>query len=145
MLFDQLKSRFWVIALATIFIASGTCLAAEKSKIVLHVSDNNPRTLNATIMGAKALQKHYGAGNVEIEIVANSLGISLVNSKNKYNGSIKGLLNQGVSVTACNATLNMMIKLKNREIPIVEGVKLVPFGLVHVHELQKKGYIYISP
>ena len=88
------------------------------------------------------MREHYG-DMVKIEIVANGAGIGFVNSNNKYAEEIQGLLKDGIKISACNTTVRIMRKFQ--KLPIIEGVKFVPVGVVKVIELQRKGYLYLNP
>lgn len=121
-----------------------TYSATPQDKVVIHVSNNSPGLLQRAILSAKALQQTYGKKNILIEIVANSRGISLVNSKNKYKLPIENLLANGVKVSACNATVNSLRK-QGKEVSLIKGVKIVPYGFAKAHQLIKQGYVYMKP
>jgi len=63
---------------------------------------------------------------------------------NVYRKQVQKLMQGGIKISACNATLEKM-RANNMVLPIIEGVNIVPSGLVHVYELQKQGYIYLRP
>ena len=119
---------------------------ADKSspevKVVIHVTNGNKRTYQAALNYTYSLREEYG-DNVDIQIVANGPGIGLVSSNNNYTDEIQSLLKKGVKVSACNTTVKIMRGF--RKLPIIEGVKFVPTGVVEVIKLQKKGYLYLHP
>ena len=55
-----------------------TSLAADKSKLVIQVSENDPATWNLALNNAKNIQKDVGKDNVELEIVAFGPGINML-------------------------------------------------------------------
>lgn len=115
---------------------------SKEINVVIHVSNNYKRTYQAALNYTYSLQEYYG-NNVQIAIVANGAGIGFVNSNNNYKDEIKGLLKDGVKISACNTTVRIMRKFK--EIPIIKGVDFVPTGVVEVIKLQRKGYLYLNP
>ena len=116
--------------------------SANKINVVIHVSNNIKSNYQAVLNYTYSLREHYG-DKVNINIVANGPGIGFVNSQNKYVDEIKGLLEEGVKISACNTTVRIMRKF--RELPIIKGVDFVPTGVVEVIELQRKGYLYLNP
>ena len=127
-------------------IFSNYAFAAESTspevKVVIHVTNGHKRTYQAALNYTYSLREEYG-DKVDIQIVANGPGIGFVNSNNNYTEEIQSLLKKGVKVSACNTTLKIMRKF--RKLPIIEGVKFVPTGVVEVIKLQKKGYLYLHP
>lgn len=111
-------------------------------KVVIHVTNGHKRTYQAALNYTYSLREEYG-DKVDIQIVANGPGIGLVNSNNNYTEEIQSLLKKGVKVSACNTTVKIMRNF--RKLPIIEGVKFVPTGVVEVIKLQKKGYLYLHP
>ncbi len=117
-------------------------VSADKVRVVIHVTHNNKRVYQAALNYTYSLLEHYG-NKVKIAIVANGPGIGLLNKNNSYTKEIKTLIEEGVSVSACNTTVHIMRKFK--DLPIIKGVKFVPTGVVKVIELQREGYLYLHP
>ena len=123
-------------------LAHQSTTTTNTPKIVIHVNNGTKRTYKAALSYAKIFRERYG-NKLKLEIISNSTGVGLVNAKNTYKLKVKGLLQQGVKFSVCNNTLTKIRKHKN--VPIVEGVDIVPFGILKVIELQSKGYLYINP
>ena len=128
---------------------SNYALAAKSSpstkpnvKVVIHVTNGHKRTYQAALNYTYSLREEYG-DNIDIQIVANGPGIGFVNSNNQYTEEIQSLLKKGVNVSACNTTVKIMRNYQ--KLPIIEGVKFVPTGVVEVIKLQSKGYLYLHP
>ncbi len=115
----------------------------QKLNIVIHVTESHGGHYRAALNYAHIIRDTYGKDNVNIEVVANGPGIGLVNSNNRYTANIKKLMHDGVRFSACNTTAKFM--RENQELPIIENVQFVPYGVVHVLELQRKGYLYLRP
>jgi len=147
--------QFYIIRFITLLLLvsnlffSNYALATKSSlnvkpdvKVVIHVTNGHKRTYQAALNYTYSLRDEYG-DNVDIQIVANGSGIGLVNSNNNYTDEIQSLIKKGVKVSACNTTVKIMRNF--RKLPIIEGVKFVPTGVVEVIKLQKKGYLYLHP
>lgn len=138
--------RYILAGLITlVFFYNAPLIAKQDSgnlKVVIHVADNFKQTYRAALNYADSLLEKYG-NSISIAIVANGPGIGLVNRNNAYTQRIKGLLKQGVKISACNTTVSILRQYK--ELPIIKGVKFVPTGVVEVVKLQSEGYLYLKP
>ncbi len=134
-----------LISISSIVLASVPANDKEKFNVVIHISKNLKADYLAALTQAKIIQKHYGKDQVNIEILVNGTGIGFVNRQNQYVEPITDLINDGVRFSACNATIRRILKDNNYEVPLIEGVKFVPFGIVHLIELQRNGYYYLKP
>ena len=114
----------------------------SKVKVVIHLSASTNNSYQAAINYTKAIRKLY-KGNVDIAIVTDRSGVGLINSKNQYTQQVNSLIADGVKFTACNATITRLRKIK--ELPIIEGVNIVPNGVAEVVRLQTRGYLYVQP
>lgn len=127
-------------------IGASTSYADDVHKVVIQVSTADPLVQKIAINNAVNIQKALGAGNVEIEIVAYGPGLSIMTPKNKQATRVKSLaVDDDISFSACNNTMQKIKKKKGKLPKLVEGVKVVPSGVVRVIELQEKGYAYIRP
>jgi len=111
--------------------------------VVIHVSHSGKRIYQAAINYARHIRNRHG-DSANIAIVANGPSIGFLNSKNTYVSKIKGLFNTGVTFSACNATIQKL-KAEKKPIPIIDGVEIVPAGILKVLELQQQGYLYLQP
>ena len=50
-----------------------------------------------------------------------------------------------ITFSACGNTLKKVTKKKGKAPKLIEGVKVVPAGVIRIMELQSKGYAYIRP
>ncbi len=51
----------------------------------------------------------------------------------------------GLTLTMCNNSRMGAERREGREVPVMEGVQIVPAGIVRVMELQEEGYVYAKP
>ncbi len=140
--------RQWLtIALFTLLVLSGVAQADEKvHKVVIQVSTDDPRTQKIALNNAVNLQKALGSGNVVVEIVAYGPGLSLLTTKSPQANRVKNLaMYDEFTFSACNNTMKKIAKKKGKKPQLVEGVRVVPAGVLRIVELQEQGYAYVRP
>lgn len=116
-----------------------------KHKIVIQVSSDDPKLHKLVLNNASNVQTHYGMDNVTIEVVAYGPGLTILTEQSKEAVRVKSLAQQNIVFSACNNTMKK-IQRKTGKLPtLVEGVSIVPAGLVRIVELQESGYSYIRP
>lgn len=112
-------------------------------KVVMSLSERDPRRANEVIDNVDNVQKYYGVDDVEIALVVYGAGINAVIKENsKVAGRIAGLIADGVQVMACANTLAHVHKTAADLLP---GVSVVPSGLPKIIELQAQGWYYVRP
>lgn len=116
--------------------------AAEKSKMVIQVSDSNPATWNLALNNAKNVQKDVGKDNVELEIVAYGPGIGMLKADAEVANRIDEAVGSGVKVMACENTMRGQ-KLGKEDMNTKIGY--VPSGVVEIMKRQQEGYTYLRP
>lgn len=117
-------------------------LAQDKSKMVIQVSDNDPKKWELTVANAKNIQKELGKGNVELEVVAYGPGIMMLKAHSKSEKGVAEMVNSGVNVVAC---LNTMAKEKLKKQDMLPTIGYVPSGAVEILKKQEQGYAYLHP
>ena len=142
-----------VMALCACTLAGAWSLAAvaedEESlashKVVIQVSTADPATQKMALNNAVNLQKDLGPDNVDIEIVAYGPGLSLMTKAGPEAERIPSLITSGIQFDACGNTIKKVESETGKQPQLIEGVKVVPAGVVRIMELQEKGYSYIRP
>jgi hypothetical protein len=122
-------------------------LAAEGAphKVVIQVSSDDPSTQTIALNNAVNLQNALGQDNVQIEIVAYGPGLGMLTSESKVGQRITSLAMQDIQFSACGNTMKAVEK-KTGTMPVpLEGVSVVPAGVLRIMELQEQGYAYIRP
>ena len=117
-------------------------LAAEKSKMVIQVSDNDPQKWQLAMGNAKNIQKDLGRENVDLEIVTYGPGIMMLKADSKADKGVSEMINSGVKVVACE---NTMAKEKFKKTDMLPVVGYVPSGVVEILKKQEAGYAYLRP
>lgn len=119
-----------------------TTLAADKSKMVVQVSDANPATWNLALNNVKNVQKDLGKDNVDLEIVAYGPGIGMLKADSEVANRIEEAVDSGVKVVACENTMHGQKLTKEDMNPKVGYVKA---GVVEILQRQQQGYAYLRP
>jgi intracellular sulfur oxidation DsrE/DsrF family protein len=127
-------------------------VAAEKKshRLVLQVNTNEPATMNLTLNNAANVAQYYQerGEKVEIEIVTFGPGLNMLRSDTSpVKDRIKAMAasTPAISFRACGNTQGNMSKAENKEIPIVSEATVVKSGVVHLMELQERGWSYVRP
>jgi intracellular sulfur oxidation DsrE/DsrF family protein len=120
----------------------GISQAADKSRMVIQVSVNDPATWNLALNNAKNIQKDIGKDNVDLEIVAYGPGINMLKVESEVANRINEAVDSGVQVMACQNTMRNM-KLNNEDLNAKVGY--VPSGVVEIMKRQQQGYTYLRP
>lgn len=139
-----------IFALMILGIASGASaaepLANPQENFVFHITDNN--SARGLLNNARNFLDGY-EGRPRLVVVANGGGVDFLlqnatdKDGNPYNISVEKLQERGVEFRVCNNTLRAR-KIDPKT--LLEGVKLVPAGIVEVTRLaSREGYIYIKP
>ena len=137
-------------ALLLLPLALGPTHAAEKHRLALQISDNDPAKMNAVLNVAANVSKHYSdkGAEVEIEIVAFNAGLHMLRDdtspvKPRLKSFKQGMPN--VSFKACENTLEAMTRTEGKEPPLVQNAERVPAGVVTLIELAEKGWTIVRP
>ncbi|HET9689007.1 MAG TPA: hypothetical protein VFP79_17710 [Pseudolabrys sp.] len=142
--------RTLVAALLVVALGFGSPIAAEKHKLALQISDNDPDKMNAVLNVAANVSKFYsdkGEG-VDIQIVAFNAGLHMLRDdtspvKPRLKSFKEGMPN--VSFMACDNTLEAMTRKEGKEPALVDNVQRVTAGVVTLIELGEKGWTIVRP
>jgi uncharacterized protein len=117
---------------------------AEK-KIVLQLSDGSAEKQTLVLNVANNLQKAYGAGNVDVEIVTFGPGLRLLFADNVNKNRIDSLAQTGVRFAACQNTSKKMTQILGHPPKLNEHSVVVAGGVTRIVDLVKEGYVLIRP
>jgi len=133
-----------LVAAAT-SVAAISAHASEGKKIVLQISDDSPEKQTLVLNVANNLEKLYGQGKSQIEIVAFGPGLKLLLKDNSNAERIQGLSMEGVQFSACGNTIKGMTK-KTGHAPVLNpNAKVVDAGIGRIVELTEQGYTLVRP
>lgn len=112
-------------------------------KIILSLSEDDPKRINAVISNIVNIQKYYDATQVKLAVVAYGPGIvAVLKSQSPVAPRIAALQDLEVEFVACGATLDT---LKKSEADLLPDVTVVPNGLPEIVERSLRGWIYLHP
>lgn len=119
-------------------------------RLVLQVNTNDPAAMNLALNNATNVSQYYqGLGEkVQIEIVTFGPGLHMLrDDTSPVKARIKAITasTPAVSFKACGNTQENMSKAENKDITIIPEASVVKSGVVHVMELQEKGWTYVKP
>ena len=144
-----MNKLFSLITMA--LVAGGVVLGASsvqaEEKLVLQISDDNPRTMNIVLNNAMNVAKALGAGGVDIEIVAYGPGLQMVKKDSKLAEKMKQAYAFGnIKFSVCENTMKNL-KWTNKDLLNEAFIQtgIVPSGVVRIMELQGEGYKYVRP
>jgi hypothetical protein len=63
----------------------------------------------------------------------------------KQKDRISSLAMQDITFSACGNTMQKVEQKTGKKPVLVEGVKVVPAGVLRIMELQEQGYAYVRP
>ena len=112
-----------------------------KYRVVMQVSNAEPRGWHQTLANAMALTKNAGPQNVQIEIVANGMGIGMLKYNSPDAKEVAAVLGMGIKVLACGETMKALLLEKDDMLP---NIGYVPGGLIEVLDRQGDGWRYIK-
>jgi hypothetical protein len=114
-------------------------------KIVLQLSDNDPRKQALVISVANNLLKFYDPDKVAVEVVAFGPGIDLLRSENASRKQIESLIAQGVRFDVCLNTLDTIERETGKRPDIMPAATPVQVGVGQILFLTENGYTLVRP
>jgi len=134
--------RFVLAAAVAAFAAAPAAFAAGKERVVIQVSDDNPKTWNQALNVVRNVQAAYGKDKVDVELVAFGHGIGLLKADSTFANRIDDTLASGTHVYACENTMRGYKISKSEMHP---KIGYVPAGVIEIVEKQKAGWAVIRP
>jgi uncharacterized protein len=120
--------------------------------VAIQVDQNDPDVMNMVLNNATNVIEYYRAKNeeVNVDIVAYGPGLHMLRADTSpVQDRIKQLKEMvfpgKIQFSACNNTKQGMEKREGKAISILADASIVPSGVVHLMELQEKGWSYVRP
>jgi intracellular sulfur oxidation DsrE/DsrF family protein len=135
-------------AVAAIFLLAGSGEnaqaqpAAQRSKVVIQVSDGDQAKWNLALNNARNIQTDLGAANVDIEIVAYGPGIGMLKLDSAVANRVDEANAAGVKVIACENTMKGQKLVRS---DMLGSVGYVNAGVVEIMQRQQQGWSYLRP
>jgi intracellular sulfur oxidation DsrE/DsrF family protein len=114
-------------------------------KIVLQLSDGDPRKQGLVISVANNLLKFYDPDKVAIEVVAFGPGIDVLRSESGNRKLVESLIAQGVRFDVCLNTVDTLERETGRRPEIMPGATPVKVGVAQILFLTENGYTLVRP
>lgn len=133
-----------IVLLALVGVLGGcaSMQGQEKQRLVLQVSDDNPKNWHTAFNVVNNMVASRGRENVELEIVAFSDGINALTFDSKVAGRIADAADKGAKVIACE---NSMRRFKLSRKDMANEVVYEPVGVQHIMRRQREGWSVIRP
>jgi intracellular sulfur oxidation DsrE/DsrF family protein len=143
------------LAAALLIATSATPVRAQQAplqdkpfaehKVVLQLSDNDPKKQGLVINVANNLMKFYDPDKVAVEIVAFGPGIDLLNPENPNRSRIESLVAQGARVDICLNTVDTLERDTGKRPDYIAAATPVQVGVAQILFLTENGYTLVRP
>ena len=114
-------------------------------KIVLQLSDNDPKKQGLAISVANNLMKFYDPDKVAVEIVAFGPGIELLRPDNPNRKLVESLVAQGARVDVCLNTVDTLERDTGKRPEYIAAATPVQVGVAQILLLTENGYTLVRP
>ena len=114
----------------------------QKERVVIQVSDNDPKKWHLALNNARNVQVDLGADKTEIEIVAYGPGIGMLKADAETANRVEDAVAAGVRVVACENTMKAQ-KLSRDDMNGKVGYVMA--GVVQIMRRQQQGWAYLRP
>ena len=143
-----MKRSLGMMAAAAVFAvaASGFASADTGMKVIYHINEGNEQATD----GLRNANNHLTVDpKAKIVFVTHSKGVDFLldgakdKNGNSYDALVQDLMGKGVEFRLCEITLQ---RRKIDKAKAIQGVKIVPSGVVEVTRLQaEEKYAYLKP
>jgi uncharacterized protein len=114
-------------------------------RIVLQLSDNDPKKQGLVISVAYNLLKFYDPDKVAIEVVAFGPGIDLLRPENANRKLVESLVAQGVRFDVCLNTVDTIERETGKRPEFISVATPVQVGVGQILALTENGYTLVRP
>jgi intracellular sulfur oxidation DsrE/DsrF family protein len=139
----------WInpMIVAALMSVSFTTVQADEEvrKLVVHVPQDDPKSLVQALNIASNVPKALGMDNVIVEVVAQGPGLKLLTTESAHAERVQSLVAYDVTFSACGNTMAAIERKTGKKPVLLEGVQRVDAGIIRVMELQEQGYSYVRP
>jgi uncharacterized protein len=125
-------------------------LTKAANLVALHVNQNDPAIMALALNNAENVVAEFKSMGqpVTVEIVTYGPGLHMLRSDTspvRARISAMALEQPQISFSACGNTQERMSKAEGKDVPLMSEAKVQKSGVVHLMQLQAKGYAYIKP
>ena len=144
--------RLATLALMSLAFASAAFAEGKPHRVTIQIDQNDPALMNMELNNANNVIEYYRGRNeeVDLDIVAYGPGLHMLRADTSpVQDRIKHLKDMAfpgkIQFSACNNTKQGMEKTEGHAISILPDASIVPSGVVHLMELQERGWSYVRP
>lgn len=130
------------IVLAGCASTGGQPAATGKQRVVVQVSDGDPKTWNQALNVVRNVQQSYGKDNVDVELVVFGNGAGMLQFDSPLANRIDDTLASGANVYMCENTMQGRKLTRKDMLPKIGYVKA---GVIEIVEKQKQGWAIVRP
>ena len=144
-----------LLTAALLIVTSSTLARAQQAplqdkpfaehKVVLQLSDNDPKKQGMVISVANNLMKFYDPDKVAVEIVAFGPGIELLRPENPNRKLVESLVAQGARVDVCLNTVDTLERATGKRPDYIAAATPVQVGVAQILFLTENGYTLVRP
>jgi intracellular sulfur oxidation DsrE/DsrF family protein len=114
-------------------------------RIVLQLSDNDPKKEGLVLSVANNLIKAYDPDKIAVEVVAFGPGIDLLRAGNANRTRVESLIAQGVKFDVCVNTLDTIERETGKRPAVIPKAIPVQVGVGQILSLTENGYTLVRP
>ncbi len=114
-------------------------------KVVLQLSNEDPKRQMLVISVAYNLLKLYDPDKVAIEVVTFGPGIDLLRTRNANRKLVESLIKQGVRFDVCVNTVDTIERETGKRPEIIADAAPVQYGVGQILSLTENGYTLVRP
>ncbi len=114
-------------------------------RIVLQLSDNDPKKQSLVVSVAYNLLKAYDPDKVAIEVVTFGPGIDLLRPENDHRQRVESLVAQGVRFDVCLNTVDTIERDTGKRPEFIAAATPVQVGVAQILLLTENGYTLVRP
>jgi uncharacterized protein len=148
----------WALAVSAAAVAPAlsqtapapVAITKSANLVALHVDQNDPAVMALALNNAENVVAEFKAMGepVTVEIVTYGPGLHMLRSDTspvKARISAMAMEQPQITFSACGNTQERMSKAEGKPVPLMTEAKVQKSGVVHLMQLQAKGYAYIKP
>jgi intracellular sulfur oxidation DsrE/DsrF family protein len=114
-------------------------------KIVLQLSDNDPKKQGLVLGVASNLMKFYDPDKIAVEVVAFGPGIELLRPENPNRKMVESLVAQGARFDICLNTVDTLEREAGKRPEFIAAATPVQVGVAQILYLTENGYTLVRP
>lgn len=148
--------RAWLAVSAAIVIVLGVggvlaeTLHPHRHQIVFQINTDDIVPMKHAVSNSINLVRYFRDKHepVQIEIVAYGAGIAMFRDDQSPVRDVLGYIHTKfpeIAFTVCGSSKAIIEQREGHLMPLIEGTRVVPFGIVRIVELQDAGWSYIRP